>query len=91
MVPNLESKSSDRSVPNSQPAAGRLRWRRLWTVWLVIAVGALTMLTLVAAANYVFVELRLIVWSGEVRLAWVVFGALGLGFVLGLAMPRLRR
>jgi hypothetical protein len=49
------------------------------------------MLTLVAAANYFFVELRLIVWSGEIRLAWVVFGALGLGFLLGLAVPWRRR
>ena len=92
MVPGPESSSSNRSVPDDQPtAAGRFRWRRRWTVWLVIIAGMLATLTLVAAANYFFVELRLIVWSGEIRLAWVVFGALGLGFLLGLAAPRPRR
>lgn len=92
MAPGSESKSSDRSVPTDLPPTARLiRWRRRWTVWLVAAAVALAMLTLVAAANYGFVELRLIVWNGEIRLAWVVFGALGLGILLGLAVPRRRR
>lgn len=92
MVPDPQPQSTDRSRPGEPPAgATPLRWRRRWTISLVVAAGLLAMLTLVVAANYVFVELRLIVWNGEIRLSWVIFGALGLGFLLGLLTPRLPR
>ena len=66
-------------------------WRRRWTVWLVLVAAGLVALTLFAAANYVHVEVRLIVWEGEVRVSWIGLGALAIGFVLGLLAGRLAR
>ena len=43
--------------------------------------------TFCAAANYGHVQLRLIGWRGEVRLAWVLLGAAAVGFLLGLPDP----
>ena len=65
--------------------------RRRWSVRLALGAAAMVALTLVAAANFVLVELRLIVWSGDVRLAWALLAAAALGVVLGLVAPRLRR
>lgn len=67
------------------------RWRHRWTLGLVAIAGAMSALTLIAAANFVLVDLRLIVWNGDVRLSWVVLGAALLGFLLGLFAARLRR
>ena len=57
----------------------------------MLGAAAMVALTLVAAANFVLVEVRLIVWAGDVRLAWALLAAAALGFVLGLVAPRLRR
>jgi uncharacterized integral membrane protein len=78
------------------PAVGkrlprRPTWRRRWTVRLVLAAAALAVLTPLAAANFVHVELRLLVWAGDVRLAWALLAAAALGFALGRLAPRRRR
>lgn len=66
----------------------RLRWRRRWTVRLVLVAAALAALTFVAAANYALVDLRLIGWQGAVRLSWALLIAVGIGFGLGLIAAR---
>ena len=76
-------------TPDARPR--RPRWRRRWTVRLVLVAGATAAVTFLAAANYGHVQLRLIGWQGEVRLAWALLGAAAVGFLLGLSARRLRR
>ena len=66
-------------------------WQRRWTVRLAATAAILAALTLIAASNFSLVELRLIAWQGEVRLSWIVLGAVALGFALGLLVARVRR
>jgi uncharacterized integral membrane protein len=73
------------------PQSRRLVWRRRWTLGLVLVAVGLAALTLFSAANYVHVEVRLIVWEGDVRVSWIGLGALAIGFVLGLLAGRLVR
>jgi uncharacterized integral membrane protein len=72
-------------------AASTFRWRRRWTARLVLAAVVLAVLTYVAAANFVVVELRLVGWVGDVRLSWIVLGSAGLGLVTGFAIGRANR
>lgn len=51
----------------------------------------MAMLTLFAAANFVLVELRLVFWEGEVRLAWALLLACVTGFMLAVVVLRLPR
>ena len=62
-----------------------------WTPRLVAWALALALLVLFVAENFEVVEVRLIVWRTEARLAWALLIAGALGFVLGLLLPRLRR
>lgn len=73
-------------TPDVRPR--RPTWRRRWTIRLVVVAGATAALTLFAAANYVRVELRLVIWVGDVRLSWALLGAAAVGFVLGLVARR---
>ena len=54
-------------APPDAPSRRR-RWRRHWMARLVVAAGVLAAQTFFAA-NYVFVELRLVGWHGDVRLS----------------------
>ena len=67
------------------------RHRHRWTLRLVATATLLAALTLFAAANFALVELRLVVWNSDVRLSWALLGAVALGFLLGLIVPRLLR
>lgn len=67
------------------------RWKRRWTVRLVLVAAVLLLLTLFVAANYVLVEVRLIFWEGQVRLAWALVVAWFSGVILTLAAMRLAR
>ncbi len=75
----------------SQEVPRPRRWRRRWTVWLVLAAALMVLLTLFIAANYVLVEVRLIIWEGQVRLAWALVVAWFAGVILTLAATRLAR
>ncbi|HEY8446332.1 MAG TPA: LapA family protein [Thermomicrobiales bacterium] len=68
-----------------------LVWHHRWTLRLVLFAATLALLTLFSAANYVLVDLRLLIWEGDVRLCWALLMAAGIGFVLGLLAPRLLR
>ena len=68
----------------------RLTWRRRWTVRLVLAAAALVVMTYLAAANYIIVEIRLIGWQGDVRLSWALFGAIVFGVLLGVVGRTIR-
>ena len=64
---------------------------RGWTLRLVELATALALVVLLIAENFVVVEVRLLLWRTEARLAWALLLAGALGFVLGLLFPRLRR
>ena len=51
----------------------------------------LVLLVLFIAENFVVVEVRIITRQVEIRLAWALLIAAGLGIVLGLLLPRLWR
>jgi uncharacterized integral membrane protein len=67
------------------------RWRHRWTVRLVLTAVVLAVLTYVAAANFIVVELRLVGWVGDVRLSWIVLGSAALGLIAGFALGRANR
>ena len=56
----------------------------------MLAAAALVVMTYLAAANYIVVEIRLIGWQGDVRLAWALFGAIVFGVLLGMAGRAIR-
>jgi uncharacterized integral membrane protein len=78
---------SEAPQPTPEP---RLTWRRRWTIRLVLTAAALVVMTYFAAANYVLVEVRLIVWQGDIRLSWALLSAVALGVVLGVIGRSLR-
>jgi uncharacterized integral membrane protein len=65
-------------------------WRR-WTPRLVIAAVLLALLAIFIAQNYVTVEVRILFWSTEMRLAWTLLLATLIGIVVGWLLPRRRR
>jgi uncharacterized integral membrane protein len=67
------------------------RERRNWTLRLVGFALVAVLLVVFVAENFVVVEVRLLLWRIDVRLAWALLLAGLLGFVLGLLAPRLRR
>jgi uncharacterized integral membrane protein len=75
--------STDRDV--------RAKERRGWTGRLVILAIATILLLVFIAENFVLVEVRLIFVQVETRLAWGLLLAAFLGFVGGLALPKIRR
>lgn len=66
------------------------RARRNWTVRVVSFAVLLAALVVFVAQNFVVVEVRLLLWHTEARLAWSLLAAGALGFGLGLLFPRLR-
>ena len=68
-----------------------IRRPRRWTLRLVVAAVLLALLAAFIAQNYVTVEVRILFWSTDMRLAWtVLLAALG-GIVIGWLLPRFRR
>lgn len=65
------------------------RWLRLARQAIVALVVVL--LIVFVAENLGVVEVRLIVWHTEIRLAWALLLSAALGFVAGWLLPRLRR
>ena len=61
---------------------------RRWTIWLVIAAVVLALIASFVTQNYETVEVRLLFWSVNVRLAWAVILALLIGALLGWLLPR---
>ncbi len=61
------------------------------TTRLVVWAVALTLLAIFIAQNFVMVEVRVLFWRADLRLAYALLGAGVLGFVLGWLLPRLRR
>ena len=71
-------------------ADDREGWPRRWTPRVVAWAAVLALLVLFVAENFVVVEVRLVLWRAEVRLAWALLLAGALGFLLGWLLPRLR-
>ena len=64
---------------------------RRWTVRLVVAALALALVAAFIAQNYVAVEVRVLFWSVDIRLAWaVLLAALG-GIAIGWLFARASR
>ncbi len=59
-----------------------------WILRLVALATALALVVLFVAENFVVVEVRLVTRQVEVRLAWAMLSAGGLGLVAGLLLPR---
>lgn len=64
---------------------------RRWTFRLVTLATSLALVVLFIAEKFVIVELRLVTWEFQARLAWVVLIAGGLGVVAGLLLSRVWR
>lgn len=64
-------------------------WR--WAGKLALVAVVFSLLTVFVADNFIMVEMRLIFWSVETRLAWSLLFAAILGFSMGLLVARLRR
>ncbi len=81
-------------VRMNRPARARLQ-RRLVSnrrlAWLALTAIGLASLVLFVADNFVLVEIRLLVTRVQVRLAWALLAAFGLGAASALAIDRLRR
>jgi uncharacterized integral membrane protein len=72
------------------PSAGP-SWKRRWVPWLILWAIVLGLLAVFVAQNSEQVEVRLIAWDVNLRMAWALLIASALGFVLGLLLPWLRR
>ncbi|MFO8100552.1 MAG: hypothetical protein R6U37_00035 [Dehalococcoidia bacterium] len=64
-------------------------WR--WVAKLAFIAFFFTLLTVFVADNFIMVEMHLILWSLETRLAWSLLLAAILGFSIGMLVARLRR
>lgn len=53
--------------------------------------ASLALAVLFVAENFVIVEIRLVTWELQARLAWAMLVSGGLGIVAGLLLPRLWR
>jgi len=62
--------------------------QRRWTLWLVITAVVLALVASFVTQNYEKVEVRLLFWSINVRLAWAVILALLIGALIGWLLPR---
>ncbi len=69
----------------------RFRWRRAWTLRLLVLATLLAAVTFVAAANFILVDFRLPGWQGDVRLSWIVLGATAIGIGTGILLSRIGR
>jgi len=65
--------------------------RRRWTLRLVVTAAVLALVAAFIAQNYVAVEVRVLFWSVDIRLAWaVLLAALG-GIAIGWLFARVSR
>jgi uncharacterized integral membrane protein len=62
--------------------------QRRWTFWLVIAAVVLALIASFVTQNYETVEVRLLFWRINVRLAWAVILAWLIGVLMGWLLPR---
>ena len=62
--------------------------RRRWTPRLVIVAVLLALVATFIAQNYETVEVRILSWSTEMRLAWMLLLATLIGMVVGWLLPR---
>lgn len=67
------------------------RMRRGWTARLVTWAVVLVLLVVFIAQNFITVEVRVLLFEAEMRLAYALIFAAALGFGVGLLFPRLRR
>ena len=70
-------------MSNQEPSG-----QRRWTLWLVIAALVLALIASFVTQNYETVEVRLLFWSINVRLAWAVILAGLIGALIGWLLPR---
>lgn len=68
-----------------------IRRRQRGTAQLAAVAATLALAVFVVAENFVVVEVRLVTWTFQVRLAWTMLIAAALGVAAGLLIARLRR
>jgi uncharacterized integral membrane protein len=61
---------------------------RNWTLWLVVAAVVLALVAAFVAQNYEMIEIRLLFWRVNMRMAWAGTLALLIGVVIGWLLPR---
>ena len=64
--------------------------KRDWTLHLVVAAVVLALAAAFVAQNYEPVEVRLLFWRLNMRVAWIGTLALLIGVVIGWFLPRRR-
>ena len=78
-------------MPGKETEAIERRVRRDWTARLVTFALVLVLLVAFIAQNFETVEVRVLLFEAEMRLAYALLLAAALGFGVGLLFPRLRR
>jgi uncharacterized integral membrane protein len=86
MEPREEMRSEPVVVPPSGPG-----WARRNAFQLIAWTIVLALLLVFVWQNDETVEVRMIAWDVDLRLAWALLIASGLGLVLGWLLSRLRR
>ena len=69
---------------------GEMLWSRR-TIFMALVVGGPVLLALIAAfiaQNYETVEVRILTWSTDMRLAWTLLLATVFGIAIGWLLPR---
>lgn len=78
-------------MPGRDTEAFERRVQRDWTARLVTWALVLVLLVAFIAQNFETVEVRVLLFEAEMRLAYALLFAAALGFGVGLLFPRLRR
>lgn len=79
------------TVPGKETEEIEHRVRRDWTARLVAWALVLALLVAFIAQNFESVEVRVLLFEAEMRLAYALLFAAALGFGVGLLFPRIRR
>jgi uncharacterized integral membrane protein len=89
-APEQAHRTPAATTPPSQPAALPRRRRGIIEqirIGLLVLIGIALLLFILL--NYDRVEVQLLFWNPQLRLAWALLGAAFLGFVAGWLVPRL--
>ncbi len=76
-------------IAATPPRTRFLTNRRL--AWLFLVTAIVAVIAFFVADNFVIVNVRILTWQIQARLAWVMLSCLVIGMVLGIALTLLWR